>query len=257
MKRKRHSRRTFGLFVTACVAGTVTAASPASASPARPEPSATRPADDRPDRDDGFDEWGRWERAIQGWRGDRGDGRRGDGRYGGERGERGERGEWREAMRRAQDPQTRRAAAEFWMRYSPYRVSRWAEARVAASTPADVAEVGRMEEHMLRRYLMLDGLSRRQNTQLYDMALERLSAEDEVARLRDEYAAADGDETREEARRALRQAVGRIVDVNLAERDARIDGLRRTLARLEEQTAEDRARREELVDERVDRVVAD
>jgi hypothetical protein len=114
----------------------------------------------------------------------------------------------------------------------------------------------RVRRFMFWRHQQVTRL-REDDPQMYDLHIRRLTIEDAIFPLFWTIRRADGEETKEvaEARLQLRQHVVALIDVGLKEREARLERMKRRYAEEQERLSIDRARQEELVEQRIEEIL--
>jgi hypothetical protein len=107
----------------------------------------------------------------------------------------------------------------------------------------------RIREQMFMRYRNMERL-RAGDKEMYDIAIRRVDLEDELQSLRMEVRFRGRQLTPEEMSR-VREKVGALVDLNLEERELRVQRLRDILKREEEVLTREKGQRESVVSENV------
>jgi hypothetical protein len=132
-------------------------------------------------------------------------------------------------------------AMAFMKEHSPKRMA------LMADLPEDFQQ--RIREQMFMRFRNMERL-RAADKEMYDITLRRVDLEDELQALRMEVRFRGRQLSQEEMSR-VREKVGSLIDLNLEERDLRVQRLRDILKREEEILTREKGQRESVVSENV------
>lgn len=138
-------------------------------------------------------------------------------------------------------------ATVFMREYAP---NRW---QVVQALPEEGAVRRGVMGFIVARYRALQD-TKRDDPKLYEVKLQQLTAEDDVYGL---IASNPTAEARQKHRSELRMAVRKMMDLNLIERELRIERLKRSLAAEEQRLEKDRAQFDAHLDSRVEAFIND
>lgn len=154
----------------------------------------------------------------------------------------GEGGRFRRGAGRQVNDEQWEEILKFMREISPYRTAAYDE----MSSPANKELIRKL---VTARYDYLMHV-KRDDPALYEIQVEKTRAEDSIFGIL-QRARTGERPVGEEERKALREEVARLVEVNLKEREMRIEKAQRTLADAKTRLEEDRKQQETLVDEKV------
>src|SRR5690606_32898651 len=109
---------------------------------------------------------------------------------------------------------------------------------------------------LIHRYQML-GRAASPGEPAYELAAQRMRAEDEAWALGRDLRSTDDEARKQELRNQLEQVVRQMVDSHLEERQTRIDHLKREVAAGDRRLARDTSRRDELVEQQMLQIIED
>ena len=145
---------------------------------------------------------------------------------------------------RAPRPNEWAEVRHFMNRYSPRR-------QFALDQLPDGEKKESIKRFVFARYRSLQSLQRRDQTG-YDQRLAQLVIEDEIFGVVSGWGAA-GEEERGKLRQSLRDKVARLVDIDLQERQRRVEWLKRELAQQTRELEQDQGERDDLIERRATR----
>ena len=109
-----------------------------------------------------------------------------------------------------------------------------------------------MKKYWFARYRGIQSLQKR-DPMGHDQRLAQLRIEDQIFGIISDWAGPDQDPDRQQLRDTLRTQVNQLVDLDLLERQRKVDALKRELAEQSELLKNDQAQRDALVEKRVSR----